>query len=324
MAFFSIICPVYNSQNTLERTINSVLNQSFEDWELILIDDGSTDESALLCDNYLKHNNIKVIHQSNQGPLLAREAGIKIATGEFLLFLDDDDTFELNALNIIHNKLAESNADVLIYKRKRVYPDKPTEVLKPEQIRTNYLLTNVKEIIKHCYVDNIFNYLTEKCFKKSLYKHVEIPEKLKCSRYEEDTLISYLVIKDAKRVMFVKDILYIQHANENSITHNLNVYDYKMCYEIYKFIYQDMIDIGINITNYSFFNNVLANYLLKADLNKKEFKDIQSLRLTKVALQKIEATKIQAILLHLLKKKKFLLFNLVIYFYRNRKKTNKK
>ena len=96
---FSIIIPVYNVINYLPKCMSSVLCQSFNGYEIILVDDGSTDGSGKLCDQYAeKDNRIKVIHQENQGLSAARNAGIQIATGEFFLLLDSDDFYEQNNL----------------------------------------------------------------------------------------------------------------------------------------------------------------------------------------------------------------------------------
>ena len=88
----SIIIPVYQVEKTLSRCIDSVLGQSFDDYELILIDDGSTDQSGAICDDYaLRDSRICVIHQSNSGLSSARNAGISIARGQYITFIDSDD-----------------------------------------------------------------------------------------------------------------------------------------------------------------------------------------------------------------------------------------
>ena len=92
---FTIVVPVYNVEKYLPECVSSVLCQSFEDYEIILVDDGSTDGSGKLCDQYAeKDSRIKVIHQSNQGQAAARNAGIKVAEGDYLLFFDADDLYE--------------------------------------------------------------------------------------------------------------------------------------------------------------------------------------------------------------------------------------
>ena len=93
----SIIVPVYNSEKTLNRCVDSILSQTFQDWELLLIDDGSTDRSGKLCDEYaLKDQRIKVFHKKNGGVSSARNIGLDHAKGEWITFIDSDDEIPKN------------------------------------------------------------------------------------------------------------------------------------------------------------------------------------------------------------------------------------
>ena len=91
----SVIIPVYNSEKTLKKSVDSVLNQTLEDLEIILVDDGSKDLSAGLCEDYRdKYANIKVVHKENGGLVSARKAGLNLATGEYVGYVDSDDWIE--------------------------------------------------------------------------------------------------------------------------------------------------------------------------------------------------------------------------------------
>lgn len=110
----SIIVPVYNIEKYISKCIESVLSQTFKDWELILVDDGSTDNSGKICDEYaLKDNRIKVIHKENEGVTATRDRGVKEAQGEFLFFIDGDDYITDNALELLINKQKENDADLV-------------------------------------------------------------------------------------------------------------------------------------------------------------------------------------------------------------------
>lgn len=115
MKKFSVIIPVYNVKEYLEECLKSVLNQTYQDFEIIIVDDGSNDGSEYICDKY-NGENIKVLHKKNEGPLLARIDAINLATGEFCIFLDSDDTLELNCLEVINSLLINYNdLDMIIY-----------------------------------------------------------------------------------------------------------------------------------------------------------------------------------------------------------------
>lgn len=112
---FSVIVPVYNAGTKLETCIGSVRGQTFKDFELILIDDGSTDGSGSICDLYSADDaRVKVIHQDNQGVSSARNAGIDAACGAIILFVDGDDSIEKDLLSEIDSKM-NKDADILFF-----------------------------------------------------------------------------------------------------------------------------------------------------------------------------------------------------------------
>lgn len=99
----SIIVPVYNAKKTLKRCINSIINQSYKDWELLLVDDGSTDDSSIICDEYAQQDRrIRVFHKQNGGVSSARNVGLDNAIGEWVTFIDSDDWIEKRMLNIFN------------------------------------------------------------------------------------------------------------------------------------------------------------------------------------------------------------------------------
>lgn len=111
----SLIIPVYNAEHTLDRCINSIQKQTFQKWEMILIDDGSDDNSAAICDKYTSEDTrIHVIHQKNKGASAARNAGISKAQGEYLMFIDSDDTIGSFFLEKYITAIHEMKADVVI------------------------------------------------------------------------------------------------------------------------------------------------------------------------------------------------------------------
>lgn len=116
MPNISIVIPVYNTEKYLKRCLNSILHQSFQDFEVILIDDGSTDRSPLICDEYTKlDNRIKAVHQINSGVSSARNLGLKIAIGEYIWFIDSDDYITVDSLRELSNILKNNNIDLIVF-----------------------------------------------------------------------------------------------------------------------------------------------------------------------------------------------------------------
>ena len=97
----SIIIPIYNNEKYIEKCIDSVINQTYQNWELILVDDGSTDNSLSLCERYKKDIRVKIIHQENSGVSVARNNGIKETTGKYITFIDSDDFVDRNYCSML-------------------------------------------------------------------------------------------------------------------------------------------------------------------------------------------------------------------------------
>lgn len=123
----SIIIPVYNVELYLRKCIDSILRQTYADYEVILIDDGSTDSSGRICDSYQSDTRFKIIHQVNEGVSVARNKGLDAATGEFILFVDPDDWIADNALEILMREVED--ADLVMFNNFEVYEDNKHEMI---------------------------------------------------------------------------------------------------------------------------------------------------------------------------------------------------
>lgn len=120
----SVILPVYNAEKTLSRCMDSLLAQSFKDFEIILIDDGSVDASGMLCDSYAqRYRNVKVLHQANKGVSHARNAGIQIADSKFIQFVDADDTVSKNFISSLFNAISKNQVDMAICGYSEIYAE---------------------------------------------------------------------------------------------------------------------------------------------------------------------------------------------------------
>ena len=111
----SIVVPVYNAENYLEKCINSIIGQTYRNLEIILIDDGSNDNSLSICEKFaLQDNRIKVFHQNNGGVASARNKGLSEASGEFIAWVDSDDSIEPEYIEKLYDAVKEYNADISI------------------------------------------------------------------------------------------------------------------------------------------------------------------------------------------------------------------
>ena len=157
MPFFSILTPVYKVEKYLNACIDSVLNQTYGDFELILVDDGSPDNSGKICDDYAqKDSRIKVIHKENGGLISARREAVKHASGEYCVFLDSDDFVENNILEILFAKISEHNCDVVCYGYNKV--DQHGAFLhSSEDIKSECLIEEKREFCKRVFMNNLMN-----------------------------------------------------------------------------------------------------------------------------------------------------------------------
>lgn len=128
---FSVIVPVYNVEKYIRKCVDSILAQTFTDFEVILVDDGSPDSCPQICDEYgEKDKRVRVIHKPNGGLVSARNAGILSAKGDYITYVDSDDWIKPNLLQFVHDRIAESSApvDMVLFASNNVYSDRVTEM----------------------------------------------------------------------------------------------------------------------------------------------------------------------------------------------------
>lgn len=160
MPEFSIIVPIYRVEKYLNKCVDSVLCQTFDDFELILVDDGSPDTCGQICDKYsTSDTHVKVVHKENGGLSSARNAGLDIAIGKYIIFLDSDDFWDdTKALEHIHDNLAETDADVLVFPAKRYYENHNnyTYIITTNVDRKRIIDKNVNAAIRYMIENNIY------------------------------------------------------------------------------------------------------------------------------------------------------------------------
>lgn len=173
-SLISIIIPVYNSEKYLERCIESLVSQTYKNIEIILVDDGSGDNSPTICDKYQKKDSrIKVIHKRNAGPSLARKDGIKIARGEYFYFIDSDDYIDQGAFQILV-KIIENNFDIVQFGYNKVTANR--ELISTKKLNSIEIDGSYQCALYYASQRNIVNFLWNKIFKAKLFKNVIFPK----------------------------------------------------------------------------------------------------------------------------------------------------
>ena len=161
----SIIVPVYNAELYLDRCINSVLNQTYKEFELILIDDGSTDSSLSICYDYAsKDSRIVVLSKKNEGAGLARNEGLKIAKGDYIGFVDSDDYISPDMYREMYRKAIENDADIVQCGYLKV--DEKDNIIAKSNYQNKIITQDELSFKEYCKRNNIDNYSPCKIFKR--------------------------------------------------------------------------------------------------------------------------------------------------------------
>lgn len=214
----SIILPVHNTSPYLEECLDSIHNQSFKDYELICIDDGSSDNSYEILKKYEKIiTNCKVIRQSNQGVAIARNTGLKNVKGDYIIFIDSDDYVESNYLERLYSESCNNNADVVICNFYRYYDTSNLKL--PVIFKKSSGLYSSNDILRSLIPDNlIHSYLWNKLWKKELFDNLEFPN----IKYEDISIMCDLFYK-AKKISIINDALYYYRIRKTSIVRNYSI-----------------------------------------------------------------------------------------------------
>lgn len=212
----SIIVPVYNVEEYLEKCIDSILNQTYKNLEIILIDDGSSDNSANICDQYEKKDSrVKVIHKKNSGMSDARNTGMKIANGEYIGFVDSDDYIKQDMIENLYNLLKKNKADIsicayeLLDKNKKPSAKLNGKIYSFNNIDAIQELLKSKLITSHCW---------NKLYKKQLWETIQFP----IGRKFEDMAVMHLVFEKAKKIVYKNEIGYYYIKRSNSIMKSIS------------------------------------------------------------------------------------------------------
>lgn len=218
----SVIVPVYNVEKYLDRCLNSLVNQTLDDFEIIVINDGSPDNSQVIIDEYQKKypNLIKKYYKDNGGLSSTRNYGIERSNGEYISFIDSDDYIEPTMLEVMYNKAIEENYDVVVCNLNYVYEDGAKDRI--VSCNLNYDVLNRNSLKKS--MINIYPTACNKIFKRKIFDYILFKEKI----WYEDVEFIYRMYSVINSIGVVKLPLYNYLQRKNTITSTFNdkIFDY--------------------------------------------------------------------------------------------------
>lgn len=245
----SVIVPIYNVAPYLHECIDSIINQTYKNIEVILVDDGSTDNSGKICDEYAKKDRrMVVIHQENQGVNLARTNGLNIAKGDYIGYVDGDDWIEPEMYEHLLNKILETDADFIDSGLIKQDKNKKISYLpKRKSSKTINLDIDIRyKIIKNLLIDNISNsyYITPNICSKLIKKDIQKKAQQKVGNnitHGEDLICTLYLLEFSSKIAYTNKYYYNYRFREGSITKQNNLVEIipeliKMMNEVYNFI----------------------------------------------------------------------------------------
>lgn len=275
----SLIIPVFNVEEYLEQCLESIIEQSFSDYEVILVDDGSTDKSMEIIREYKKRfNQVKVLSQRNKGVSEARNLALKYAKGEYVLYIDSDDFLKFNMLEIMVNKANKTNADIVMCNYNLYYGvnNKNNRVVSYNVLEDK--IYSSSEVIDMILNFNIQGQLWNKLFKKSLL--LENNFEFESGRYIQDIFPVFKVINNSNKIAFINDDLYCYRQRDTSTIHKKNTKLAEDYYHAMTSIIQYIIknNLQVNSNSFKVFRASVLSYFIyhytntDVNMNYRDFK----------------------------------------------------
>ena len=236
-ASVSVIVPVYNVEKYLAKCIDSLLGQSMSDIEILLINDGSSDNCGDICDQYAKiDSRIKVVHQENKGISITRNTGIKLATADYLMFVDSDDYVSPDFCKRAYETITKKKSDIVMFQYQEnekhhavTYSDKSSGYIEPQE--AVFLMLN-----------GYGHFIWNKIYKKELFNNILFPP----NKTFEDHVTTPKLLLEAKSIYFINDVLYYYCPRQQSITRIISkdslINRFSMIYEEYTYLLEHKID----------------------------------------------------------------------------------
>lgn len=208
----SIVIPVYNVEKYLNNCVYSVCNQTYQNLEIILVDDGSTDKSGEMCDAFAKTDErIKVVHKKNGGLSDARNVGIDIAMGKFIMFVDSDDYITNYAVDYLYKLIKETGANISVGKLEVTKKLTSEGILHIGQI---YTYTNKEAVGQLLYANLFSTSAPAKLYERNLFENIRFP----VGKLHEDLYTIYKIMDKAHKVVYGSELVYFYYHRTGSIT----------------------------------------------------------------------------------------------------------
>ena len=272
---FSVLIPVYNSEKYLRESLDSIVNQSFRDFELIIVDDGSTDSSGKICDEYAEKypNLVKVYHKENEGVLLSRRYALKKAKGDYIIHSDADDYVSLDMLKVVKELIDRYDADMVCFNYYRYTEGKDDYTATKVPFPSGTVFENESKQL--LYNDHVLNYTfvcagtfaaKRECFDINFDYH---PWK---ASQGEDVIQSFAILDSAKKIVFVDERLSYYRKNSGSMTLKVkyeNYFDHIKCYAMTK-RYLDKWNIPEDIRKRFYYLYMDKFYVFLRNILRKE------------------------------------------------------
>lgn len=240
----SVIIPIYNVEEYLDECIGGMLSQSFSDFELILVDDGSPDRSGEICDEYgKKDGRIRVIHCENGGPAKARNYGLDTARGRYICFADSDDQTASDYLETLVNAAKEYDADIVQASHTTYHSKMGTD--KTDRRGHSYEIKefNTEEaIVDYLLYNTLYANVWGKIYRRELFSSVRFPD----GKHTEDEYIMHRLILRSRKVVCIPKIIYYYRLREGSVVHYYGERRFAVCEELPGLIRSEVTEAGID------------------------------------------------------------------------------
>ena len=244
----SIIVPVYKVEKYLNKCVDSILDQSYQNIEVILVDDGSPDNSGKLCDEYVTNQRVKVIHQKNMGLSGARNTGIENSTGDYLMFIDSDDYIDKDMVKYLVKKSFETNTDIVVCD----YYDVINEEINKNHYPETEFIVNGKAKFEHLFDEYavVTVIACNKLYRRNVFDGVRYP----VGKINEDEYVIAELLDKADSVCYsLKTLYYYVRQRDTSITNTYNdrLFEYELAFNNRRdfFLQKNMPDMA-DLTDY--------------------------------------------------------------------------